>query len=78
MFNFFFLLFPALESFGGQRLLQRADINVGSQITAFFRLRAKSAGRPGSEKGTDLRQLTYFGTCSAYENIDANTSLKLN
>ncbi|CAH3027371.1 unnamed protein product [Porites evermanni] len=49
----------ALESFGGQRLLQRADINVGANITSFFRIRAKATGKVG---GKDLRQLTCFGT----------------
>ncbi|KAJ7381472.1 Cleavage and polyadenylation specificity factor subunit 1 [Desmophyllum pertusum] len=49
----------ALESFGGQRLLQRADINVGSNITSFFRIRARTTGKVG---GKDLRQLTCFGT----------------
>ncbi|XP_066019502.1 cleavage and polyadenylation specificity factor subunit 1-like [Pocillopora verrucosa] len=49
----------AVESFGGQRLLQRADINIGSHITSFFRIRARTTGKVG---GKDLRQLTCFGT----------------
>lgn len=52
------LLFLAVESFGGQRLLQRADINIGSHITSFFRIRARTTGKVG---GKDLRQLTCFG-----------------
>ena len=52
------VLFVAMESFGGQRLLQRADINVGSNITSFFRIRARTTGKLG---GKDLRHLTCFG-----------------
>ena len=52
------LLVSALESFGGQRLLQRADINVGSNVVTFFRIRARTTGKVG---GKDLRQLTCFG-----------------
>ena len=46
---------------GGQRLLQRADINIGSHVTSFFRIRAKASGKSSSDKNRDLRQLTYFG-----------------
>lgn len=52
------LFVSALESFGGQRLLQRADINVGSNVVSFFRIRARTTGKVG---GKDLRQLTCFG-----------------
>lgn len=59
--NLFLLTYQpeAMESFGGQRLLQRADINVGSNITSFFRIRARTTGKLG---GKDLRHLTCFGT----------------
>lgn len=54
----YWLICTALESFGGQRLLQRADINVGTNVTSFFRIRARTTGKVG---GKDLRQLTCFG-----------------
>ncbi|XP_048576873.1 cleavage and polyadenylation specificity factor subunit 1 isoform X2 [Nematostella vectensis] len=52
----------AIESQGGQRLLQRADINVGTHITSFFRIAAKAHLKASGEKSKEMRQLTCFGT----------------
>ncbi|KXJ17682.1 Cleavage and polyadenylation specificity factor subunit 1, partial [Exaiptasia diaphana] len=51
-----------IESGGGQRLLQRGDINIGSHVTSLFRIRAKSYEKASGEKSKESRQLTYFGT----------------
>ena len=42
------LYFPARESFGGTRLLRRADMNIGCHINTFVRVRCKLTD-PGSD-----------------------------
>ncbi|XP_070574061.1 cleavage and polyadenylation specificity factor subunit 1-like [Ptychodera flava] len=55
----------ARESFGGMRLLRRADINIGSHVTTFFRLRSKLSD-PATEKilsgYMERRHTTMFAT----------------
>ncbi|KAK9754601.1 Mono-functional DNA-alkylating methyl methanesulfonate N-term [Popillia japonica] len=55
----------ARESFGGQRLLKKADFHIGQSINTFFRLRCK-LGHLGDDKrlmsGSDKRHITMFAT----------------
>ncbi|GJQ66350.1 putative mRNA cleavage protein, partial [Trypoxylus dichotomus] len=55
----------ARESFGGQRLLKKADFHVGQSINTFFRIRCKLS-HLGDDKrlmaGADKRQITMFAT----------------
>uniref|UniRef100_A0A915L1Q3 Cleavage/polyadenylation specificity factor A subunit C-terminal domain-containing protein n=1 Tax=Romanomermis culicivorax TaxID=13658 RepID=A0A915L1Q3_ROMCU len=53
----------AKESFGGQRLVKRADINVGTRINSFVRLRCH-VGDPPVERKLEAayRHVVYFGT----------------
>ncbi|XP_022902078.1 cleavage and polyadenylation specificity factor subunit 1 [Onthophagus taurus] len=55
----------ARESFGGQKLLRKADFHIGQPINSFFRIRCK-IGQFGDDKkqimGADKRHLTLFAT----------------
>lgn len=52
----------ALESCGGQRLLRRADINVGCLVNAMFRTPCKTSGAAVSlGSSSDKRHVTWFG-----------------
>ncbi|CAH1269285.1 CPSF1 [Branchiostoma lanceolatum] len=56
----------ARESYGGQRLVRRADFNVGSHVNTFFRVRCKIVD-PSGEKRRDAdtvakRHVTMFAT----------------
>ncbi|KAL3859426.1 hypothetical protein ACJMK2_009649 [Sinanodonta woodiana] len=53
------------ESHGGQKLLRKADFNVGSHINTMFRIRTKLSDPIIDKKSLPLlekRQLTYFAT----------------
>ncbi|ESO86522.1 hypothetical protein LOTGIDRAFT_128853 [Lottia gigantea] len=55
----------ARESVGGQRLIRKADFNMGSHINSFFRVRCKLSD-PSIDKKTlalvENRHVTYFAT----------------
>ncbi|XP_033126019.1 cleavage and polyadenylation specificity factor subunit 1-like isoform X2 [Anneissia japonica] len=55
----------APESYGGTRLLRRADINIGGQVNTFVRVSCKRHD-PASDKliagPSERRQITYFAT----------------
>ncbi|XP_017784844.1 PREDICTED: cleavage and polyadenylation specificity factor subunit 1 isoform X1 [Nicrophorus vespilloides] len=55
----------ARESFGGQRLLRKADFHIGQSINTFFRIRCK-LNDLGEEKkyqfGADRKHITMFAT----------------
>ena len=59
-----FLVCVARESHGGQRLLRKADFNVGSHINTMFRVRCKvwdPASRKRYSEAMEKRHITYFG-----------------
>jgi len=53
------------ESHGGQRLIRAADINIGSHVNSFFRIRCKLQD-PSTEKratvAVERRHINYFAT----------------
>lgn len=53
----------AKESFGGMRLLRRADFNVGAHINTFWRMPCRGALEAGSKKALtwDNKHITWFG-----------------
>lgn len=62
----------ARESFGGQRLLRKADFHIGQSINTFFRIRCK-VGEIGEDRkqvtGADKRQITMFGKKYLNKNV---------
>lgn len=54
----------AKESFGGMRLLRRADYNVGAHVNTFWRMPCRGAMEAGSKKTLtwDNKHITWFGT----------------
>lgn len=54
----------AKESFGGLRLLRRADFNVGGHVNAFWRMPCRGVLDPASKKSLswDNKQITWFAT----------------
>lgn len=54
----------AKESFGGMRLLRRADFNAGAHINTFWRMPCKGALDSGSKKALtwDNKHITWFAT----------------
>lgn len=54
----------AKESFGGMRLLRRADFNAGANINTFWRMPCRGALEAGSRKAMtwDNKHITWFGT----------------
>ncbi|KAJ8403064.1 hypothetical protein AAFF_G00359800 [Aldrovandia affinis] len=54
----------AKESFGGMRLLRRADFNVGAHVNAFWRMPCRGAMESGSKKALtwDNKHITWFAT----------------
>ncbi|KAI1901642.1 hypothetical protein AGOR_G00036500 [Albula goreensis] len=54
----------AKESFGGMRLLRRADFNVGTHVNAFWRMPCRGALEPGTKKALtwDNKHITWFAT----------------
>uniref|UniRef100_A0A3Q4BZK8 Cleavage and polyadenylation specificity factor subunit 1 n=1 Tax=Mola mola TaxID=94237 RepID=A0A3Q4BZK8_MOLML len=54
----------AKESFGGMRLLRRADFNVGANINTFWRMPCRGALDSGSKKALtwDNKHITWFAT----------------
>ncbi|KAJ8273298.1 hypothetical protein GJAV_G00099970 [Gymnothorax javanicus] len=54
----------AKESFGGMRLLRRADFNVGANVNTFWRMPCRGALEPGSKKALtwDNKHITWFAT----------------
>ena len=63
----FCCLHIAKESFGGMRLLRRADFNAGANINTFWRMPCRGAVEPGSRKAMtwDNKHITWFGTQDA-------------
>lgn len=57
-------LHAAKESFGGMRLLRRADFNAGANINTFWRMPCRGALEAGSRKALtwDNKHITWFGT----------------
>lgn len=57
-------LHAAKESFGGMRLLRRADFNAGANINTFWRMPCRGALEAGSRKAMtwDNKHITWFGT----------------
>ena len=58
----------ALESFGGQRLLQKADINVASHINMMFRIKV-AQDEPGLNKLPDQRHVTFMREYTIISNL---------
>lgn len=58
-------VFAAKESFGGMRLLRRADFNAGANINTFWRMPCRGTLDTGSKKSLtwDNKHITWFGTC---------------
>ncbi|KAA0710565.1 Cleavage and polyadenylation specificity factor subunit 1 [Triplophysa tibetana] len=54
----------AKESFGGMRLLRRADFNVGANVNAFWRMPCRGTVDTASKKALtwDNKQITWFAT----------------
>ncbi|XP_074600985.1 cleavage and polyadenylation specificity factor subunit 1 [Brevipalpus obovatus] len=56
----------AIESYGGTRLIRRADYHLGSLVNSFFRIRCKYPGtkrhNPGRSKLSHKRHTTVFPT----------------
>uniref|UniRef100_A0A8C1STD4 Cleavage and polyadenylation specific factor 1 n=1 Tax=Cyprinus carpio TaxID=7962 RepID=A0A8C1STD4_CYPCA len=54
----------AKESFGGMRLLRRADFNVGAHVNAFWRMPCRGTLDPASKKALtwDNKNITWFAT----------------
>ncbi|XP_016321673.1 cleavage and polyadenylation specificity factor subunit 1-like [Sinocyclocheilus anshuiensis] len=54
----------AKESFGGMRLLRRADFNVGAHVNAFWRMPCRGTLDPASKKALtwDNKHITWFAT----------------
>ncbi|XP_076157774.1 cleavage and polyadenylation specificity factor subunit 1 [Alosa pseudoharengus] len=54
----------AKESFGGMRLLRRADFNVGAHVNALWRMPCRGALDPSSKKALtwDNKHITWFAT----------------
>ncbi|KAI3358341.1 hypothetical protein L3Q82_014785, partial [Scortum barcoo] len=54
----------AKESFGGMRLLRRADFNAGANINTFWRMPCRGALEAGSKKAMtwDNKHITWFAT----------------
>lgn len=53
----------AKESFGGMRLLRRADFNVGAHVNAFWRMPCRGTLDTASKKALtwDNKHITWFG-----------------
>uniref|UniRef100_A0AAR2KJ10 Cleavage and polyadenylation specificity factor subunit 1 n=1 Tax=Pygocentrus nattereri TaxID=42514 RepID=A0AAR2KJ10_PYGNA len=53
----------AKESFGGMRLLRRADFNVGTHVNTFWRMPCRGILDPSSKKALtwDNKHITWFG-----------------
>ena len=54
---------PAKESFGGMRLLRRADFNAGANVNTFWRMPCRGSQDVASKKTLtwDNKQITWFG-----------------
>ena len=64
----FSMLFPfiARESFGGTRLLRRADMNIGAHVSTFVRIRCKlvdpATDRPAGG-AVERKHVVFMGKC---------------
>lgn len=60
---YLFSFFLAKESFGGMRLLRRADFNAGANINTFWRMPCRGALDGSSKKALtwDNKHITWFG-----------------
>lgn len=58
---------PAKESFGGMRLLRRADFHVGAHVNTFWRTPCRGAAEGPSKKSVvwENKHITWFGECRA-------------
>jgi len=61
----------ALESFGGQRLLQKGDINIGTHANTMFRIKVCEEPSIDLHKSKESRHTTYLAT------LDGGISLVL-
>lgn len=54
---------PAKESFGGMRLLRRADFHVGAHVNTFWRTPCRGAAEGPSKKSVvwENKHITWFG-----------------
>ncbi|BES89477.1 Cleavage and polyadenylation specificity factor [Nesidiocoris tenuis] len=55
----------ALESFGGQKLLRKADFHLGQHVNSFFRIKCRTSEIDREKKhlaGADKRHVTMFAT----------------
>ncbi|TKC44298.1 hypothetical protein EI555_001743 [Monodon monoceros] len=57
----------AKESFGGMRLLRRADFHVGAHVNTFWRTPCRGAAEGPSKKSVvwENKHITWFGECGA-------------
>jgi len=57
------MVFAAKESFGGMRLLRRADFNAAANINTFWRMPCRGALDAGTKKALtwDNKHITWFG-----------------
>lgn len=55
----------AKESFGGMRLLRRADFHVGAHVNTFWRTPCRGATEGLSKKSVvwENKHITWFGEC---------------
>jgi cleavage and polyadenylation specificity factor subunit 1 len=70
----YLIIITARESVGGQRLLRKADFNVGSNIHSMFRVLCRND--PAVDKrayNADRKHITYF-----YQVIASQTSTNFN
>ena len=65
-FSFALLLALALESFGGQRLLQKGDINIGTHANTMFRVKVCEEPSIDLHKSKESRHTTYLGIITPY------------
>ena len=62
------MLFPSIarESFGGTRLLRRADMNIGAHVSTFVRIRCKlidpATDRPAGG-AVERKHVVFMGKC---------------
>ena len=54
------------ESHGGQRLIRQADINIGSFVNSFFRIRCKLADPSTDRRNSsaiERKHVNFYGEC---------------
>lgn len=65
----------AKESFGGMRLLRRADFNAGAHINTFWRMPCRGSLDAGSKKSLtwDNKHITWFGKWPGFPSHMSNS-----